>query len=628
MSQVPLAYRIAMIIFVVEAFIMGALNVIGVDFHETTGTFIDATLLTAVAGPAIYFWIIRPYIEARNIAEKSLRTSEARFRDFTLSSSDWHWEMGPDLTFTYLSERFEQAAGVSVNAVLGKPRQHIGQSDPSDQNWSRHMDDLQAHRPFKDFRYQIRRDDQRELYVSVNGVPVFNDDQEFLGYRGTTSDITEITLSELALSHEVTIRKEAEQSLRQELEGNRLLIAMIEASPIGMTISDISGDESAIIYCNKAFIDNTGYSIEQIYGKDIFFIFGSGTDPKNWETLENAIREKHPVSLEMLSYRSDGTTFWNDISVFPIVSPAKDVTNIVTIQADISREVEMRDEKEKMLMRAMETSKIESLGTLAGGIAHEINTPIQYIGDNVSFLKNEVENFFKLLDCYEGLYEKAHTEHAFADDVEKVARRRQEMDMEFLREEVPLAISQSLDGVEKVANIVKAVKEFSHPGSSQMQPVSINHLIDNVTTITQNQWKYVADLHTDLAANLPSVECNANELNQIFVNLIVNACHAIEDTKDGEMGSIAISSKILGAGIEVRIRDDGSGIAQADQERIFDMFFTTKPPGQGTGQGLAICHNIIKNHHGEITVNSKPGEGTSFMITLPFVQPKNTGNVT
>jgi len=567
------------------------------------------------------FTVILQDISEHKQAEIALLESESRFRDFATSSVDWFWELGPDLRFTYLSDRFRDIVGLPMKAILGKTRAEITALDVNDPDTVKHLADLERHLPFKDFRYKTLRHDGTEIYFSDNGVPMFDDDGVFQGYRGTSTDVTEAVRTMDVLSCEVQSRREAEAFLRQELEGNRLLAAVIDASSIGVTISDTTREHCPIVYCNKAYAEITGYAVDEIKGKDLFFVFGADTDPEAWQMLDQVIEQKQRVSLEMLCYKKDGTTFWNSLTLFSIYDDNQVPTNIVSIQVDITERMELRQEKEQMLLHALETSKIESLGTLAGGIAHEINTPIQYIGDNIMFLQKEAVNFFALLDCYENLYTKAKAVEDLADDVNQVDQRQQNMDMDFLRTEVPLAISQSLDGVEKVANIVKAVKEFSHPGSQEMQSISINHLIDNVTTITHNQWKYYAVLEKNLAGNLPSVECNPNELNQVFVNLIVNASQAIEEQGRADPGTISIFTRQVDDSIEVTIGDDGPGIPEADQDQVFDMFFTTKPPGKGTGQGLAICQNIIKNHNGTITVDTAPGQGTTFTIVLPLMQP-------
>ncbi len=201
-------------------------------------------------------------------------------------------------------------------------------------------------------------------------------------------------------------------------------------------------------------------------------------------------------------------------------------------------------------------------------------------------------------------------------------KRFEDLDIEYLEEEVPLAIGQTLKGVDRITHIVQAMKIFAHPGGIEKEPIDINKEIDKTITITRNEWKYVAELKTDFDKTLPSVPCHRAEFNQVILNLIVNAAHAIADVNgenSAEKGTIKISSRFDGNWAEIRISDTGTGIPKEIQHRIFDLFFTTKEPGRGTGQGLAIAHSVIvEKHSGDLKLETETGKGTTFVIRLPL----------
>lgn len=261
--------------------------------------------------------------------------------------------------------------------------------------------------------------------------------------------------------------------------------------------------------------------------------------------------------------------------------------------------------------------KLESIGLLASGIAHEINTPIQYVGDSVRFIQEAFEDIRGLLD----LYGKALA----AKDSEKSQRVKdlhlseEEIDLDFLLEEAPRACERALEGVRRVATIVLAMKNFSHPGEEKAKSVDINKAIENTVTVSRNEWKYAAKLETHLAPDLPLVHCYPGGINQVLLNVIVNAAHAIEESgrKDGD-GLITITTTHDEPYVEIRIRDTGCGISEENREKVFDPFFTTKEVGKGTGQGLAIVHDIIvEKHSGTLDLESEVGKGTTFIIRLP-----------
>jgi len=283
-------------------------------------------------------------------------------------------------------------------------------------------------------------------------------------------------------------------------------------------------------------------------------------------------------------------------------------------------------ERRRLESQRAQAQKLESIGQLAAGMAHEINTPIQYIGDNLRFIAESYAGMQKLVAAYQGVgaaLQAGTRIEASVWDAETAAR---EIDYGYLQRETPCAIEQALEGVERVAEIVKAMKEFSHPGSIEMAPADLNRVIEATALISRNKWKYVADLKTGLDPELPAVACVAGELSQVFLNLIVNAADAIGDAiQDGasQKGTIWITSRRDGDFAEVRVRDSGTGIPPAVRSKIFDPFFTTKEVGKGTGQGLAISYAIVvQKHRGTIEFETALGAGTTFIIRLPIKRPE------
>ncbi len=272
-------------------------------------------------------------------------------------------------------------------------------------------------------------------------------------------------------------------------------------------------------------------------------------------------------------------------------------------------------EMKKLQSELAQAQKLQSVGQLAAGVAHEINTPIQYIGDNGKFLQEATRDLIAFWDAQREA--PALPSPAGLD----------ERTLDFLRSEVPKATSQLLDGVDQVARIVRAMKEFSHPGPIEMSASDLNRAIENTILVCKSEWKYVAEVTTELDPDLPPVPCIVGEFNQVILNLIVNAAQAIADVvrQTGEKGGIHISTRKRDLVVEVRIADTGGGIPEPIQSKVFDPFFTTKPVGKGTGQGLAIAHNVIvQKHSGSLTFESQPGRGTTFLIQLPLAREWQT----
>ena len=226
-----------------------------------------------------------------------------------------------------------------------------------------------------------------------------------------------------------------------------------------------------------------------------------------------------------------------------------------------------------------------------------------------------------MLTSYDNLTRAAEGAGILPDEVQQVHAAAEEADLEYLHDEIPRAIRQSGEGVERVATIVKAMKEFSHPGSGEMKAIDLNHAIESTLTVSRNEWKYVADAVTEFDPHLPVVRCLPGEFNQVILNLVVNAAHAIADVKmrGTTKGRITVSTHRDGDWAEIRVRDTGTGIPEAVRSRIFTPFFTTKEVGRGTGQGLAIAHAVVvKKHGGTLEFETEEGQGTTFIIRMPI----------
>ncbi|HXJ10893.1 MAG TPA: ATP-binding protein, partial [Candidatus Limnocylindrales bacterium] len=391
--------------------------------------------------------------------------------------------------------------------------------------------------------------------------------------------------------------------------GCRVLESEERYRVIAQTASDgiITTDEAGIIqFANDAAATIFGFSTTELRGLDFNSFAPSFRDHFHAGT---GIGKSVSAPIELPGLHRSGRGMPLEISPSECVQGPQNHRLTMVV-----RDITERRRAERQLAQSW---KLESIGQLAAGIAHEINTPIQYIGDNLNFLS---DSFNELLAANQGCMTGSGP--AMGKVLGKPDQPARDIDLEYLFAEVPKAVQQSLEGVKRVAEIVGAMKELSHPGTAAKTAVDVNHIIQNAILVSRNAWKYVADVTTDFDEDLPTIQGNPGDISQVILNLIINAADAISDSlenKGTDKGRIVLSTACNGDWVEIRVADTGSGIPDAVQARIFDPFFTTKDVGKGTGQGLAIAHAVVvRKHQGTIQFETRKGAGTTFMIRLPI----------
>ncbi len=415
-----------------------------------------------------------------------------------------------------------------------------------------------------------------------------------------------------AAFRDVTERRKTEMGLR------RLATAVEQASE-SVIVSDAAG---TVQYVNPAFTRTTGLLADEVLGRPMTRLADLEGSPVLAKEIEGCLEAGEVWSGRVVTHRKDGSLLEADGTVSPVRDPGGRLTNFVAVVRDVTD----RGILERQLLNSQ---KLEAIGQLAAGIAHEINTPTQYVGDNTRFLMDAFEQLAPALRFVASMADGSAGEGT-PELPESVRLVVEDAEIEFHLSEIPRAIKQSLEGISRVANIVRSMKEFSHPGEEKTL-FDLNRAIESTVTVATNEWKYVAEVVMDLDPTLPLVPLLPGEFNQVILNLIVNAAHAIAE-KLGEnpegRGLIVIESRPDGEYAEVRVSDTGAGIPEEIQERIFEPFFTTKDVGKGTGQGLSIAHAVVvQKHGGSLRVESRPGEGACFVIRIPLAEPGPLGAV-
>ena len=415
----------------------------------------------------------------------------------------------------------------------------------------------------------------------------------------------------VTISIDVTKRKLADARLRESEQRWRSLLAHVDEMVV---VVDANG---RIEYASPVVERWLGYQADKLIGQDLT----AATHPDQTADLKRALedaRSGQPVTLTRTVRAADGS--WRSVESRVVRLDDTNDASLLLISHDITERLELDQERDRLEMDRRVSQRLEAVGQLAAGIAHEINTPLQYVGDSVTFLRDAVDDLLILTGLYrEGLF--SETPVPLHERRRTMAHAEDEADVEYLIDSLPKAFARTEDGIERVRTIVQAMKRFSYASSTEVGPADVNDALRTTLAVCRNEYKYVAEVTTDFA-DIPLVACNIGEINQVFLNLVINAAQAIADAVDDgeELGHISISTRTDGDEVVIEIEDDGPGIPPEIRERIYEPFFTTKQVGKGTGQGLALARTTIERHRGSLSCATEVGAGTTFTVRLPIGQ--------
>jgi len=562
---------------------------------------------------------------------QALRKSEGQFRQITDNIHQVFWvrEAG-SAQFSYISSACERVWGLKRDGIRADPESWPEPVHPEDIHAVRTMLDQQQRGQCGEAEFRMLRANGAIRWVWNRYFPVCDATGQVRQIVGLAEDVTESKKAEevllrsqedlerlvrertaqLAQTNETLVReiaerRQTEEALHASEQHFRQLFATI---PVPVWLYDAGSLK--FLEVNDATIEHYGYSREEFLGMTIRDLLTPTEadhpradlhQPRGSKAFSSGHRHRTKGGRQIdVDIHSQQVEFSGAPA---ILMAARDVT-----------------ERSQMEVELRHGQKLQAVGELAAGIAHEINTPIQFVGDNIRFLSEAFTSLAILLELGEQMNEGCRAGRIDTHLLEELDAAKEKADLPFLRKELPLAFQQTMDGIGRVAAIVRALKKFSHLDVGREQSAAdLNDALESTILVARNELKYVADVETRFG-QLPPVTCHLGDLNQVFLNLLVNAAHSISDVvhNSGQKGRILVETRLLGESVEVAISDTGTGIPAEIQGRIFDPFFTTKEVGKGTGQGLALARAIVVDKHGgTLTFDTAPGKGTTFHVRIP-----------
>ena len=535
---------------------------------------------------------------AQQTAQQRADDAEARLRTLAenLPGAIYQRQLGTDgaVSYPYVSAGIEALIGYTAVEIRQRPERFFGAIHPEDTPAFRAqlLESAQRLTPM-DLQLRMRRRDDSTIWVRIIARP------------RRLSDGAVIWES---VCIDVTAQRRLEQSFRQLIEAAPLAVLLVDGDG---RITLANAHSETLFGCQRAAI--VGHSVEELVPES------SRARHRQHRVRYLADAEPRPMggNRALQAQRADGSLVDTEVALAPVDLPNGRQTMVLL--TDLT-------ERRRMEQQLLHTQKLESIGQLAAGIAHEINTPSQYVSDNLQFLQDAFADLLELQEAQRVLRAEAVAGGMVsASTLQTVDAAVVRADLDYLLAEVPRALQQSVEGMQRISHIVVAMKEFSHPGGADKSAVELARLITNAVTVARNEWKYVAELETDFDSALGPVPCHPDELGQVVLNLVVNAAQAIAERQagsgngGGQRGRIQVSLARMDPWAEIRIADNGPGIPESIQHRIFDPFFTTKAVGKGTGQGLAIAHHVVvQKHQGTISLHSTVGQGSTFVVRIPL----------
>ena len=405
--------------------------------------------------------------------------------------------------------------------------------------------------------------------------------------------------------------RELYMALQESQKAESFLRNIAAAMPVAVLVYDRDG---IIVHANRKVEQLFGFSSKTMKGMPIERCFVAGELPAiiGGSMLVPRGLTDEPLRVEATCLTRAGEEVATLVSAVPVGAADAEQSKltactIVDLREQHQREADLR-----------QTQKLESLGRLTAGIAHEINTPAQYVNDSLEFLRDALTDYGSLIAGYREALGRNLTDEL--EDFHKLLQLEDELDLEYLLEHSPNALDRAIDGLKRISRICRSIKDFSHSHSSGKSAENLNHRILETLEFSRNEYKYVAEVVTEFA-DLPLIECHGDEIAQVVLNLVVNAAHSIaeKNAESKELGQILIKTCRVEEEVSISISDTGNGIPLHIRERVFDAFFTTKPVGHGSGQGLALARTTVEDRHGgRINVTSEEGTGTEFTIHLPI----------
>ncbi len=533
-------------------------------------------------------------ITERKQAEEALRESELSFRLTTENLSELVYRADPrTLRASYVNKAVSRFFGYTPQEWLANPDLWVQCIHPDDKKrvLAAFATAIRESRPL-DVAYRIIDRSGAVRWVEDKATVATDEAGQSASLYSVVTDITEQKLAMDSLAEQQAL-------LRDILDGVRAACFIIDA------------DSMTIVQVNPRAATLVGVSSEELMGRRCQDILNA----KN--ICETCMRCQQGTPI-ILKQRTSLRTAQDkrvavELSIIPVTFRGKN--HRVVVIFDVT-------EQENVEQQLAYAQKLESIGQLAAGLAHEINTPIQYVVGNVTYLKESLEKLaWYIRLCDEFLGQRSSLSEADLSD--RLAATRKKAGIDFLLRETPEAIRDTLHGLERVSSIVQAMKKFSHPGPEEKTLVRVAEAIENTITVARNEWKYASEMVTDFDEALPTLLCKAGDFNQAILNLLVNAAQAnAQAVGDSETkGRITIQTRRRDDWAEIRVSDTGPGIPENIRNRVFDPFFTTKEVGMGTGQGLSIVHAIMNKHGGSVDFETEIGKGATFILRFPLGEP-------